>query len=37
MTLKWMCKNCGAIIGYLGWFFTKLRIPLIEHKCKDMK
>lgn len=31
------CHKCGKCIGYIGWFFTALRIPLVRHVCKEKK
>ena len=29
-----LCTQCGENIGYLGWLFTKLRVPFLKHRCK---
>jgi hypothetical protein len=30
-----MCNHCNQNIGYFGWLFTMLRIPMLKHKCKE--
>jgi hypothetical protein len=32
---RYLCVDCGENVGYLGWMFSKLRIPLLKHKCKS--
>jgi hypothetical protein len=31
---RYLCTACGENVGYLGWLFSKLRIPMLKHKCK---
>jgi hypothetical protein len=33
--VRHICTLCGETIGYLGWIFTVLRIPMLKHKCKE--
>jgi len=33
--VRYTCKHCGENVGYLGWLFTVLRIPMLKHKCKE--
>lgn len=32
-TPKYMCPKCGDSIGYIGWAFTLLQLPLLKHVC----
>ncbi len=33
--VRHLCIRCGENVGYLGWLFTTLRIPMLKHKCKE--
>lgn len=33
--VRYTCTRCGENVGYLGWMFTMLRIPMLKHKCKE--
>jgi hypothetical protein len=33
--VRYICKHCGEVVGYLGWLFTVLHIPMLKHKCKE--
>ena len=32
--VKYLCSRCGENVGYIGWLFTKLRIPFLKHNCE---
>jgi len=33
--VQYTCDQCGESVGYFGWLFTVLRIPLLKHRCKE--
>lgn len=33
--VRHICAHCGENVGYFGWLFAALRIPLLKHKCKE--
>jgi len=33
--VRYTCKHCGEVVGYLGWLFTVLRIHMLKHQCKE--
>jgi hypothetical protein len=33
--VRHICTDCGENVGYLGWLFAVLRIPMLKHKCKE--
>jgi len=33
--VRYICTRCGENVGYLGWLFTVLRIPMLKHQCKE--
>jgi hypothetical protein len=33
--VRYICTRCRENIGYLGWLFTVLRIPILKHQCKE--
>jgi hypothetical protein len=33
--VRHICTRCGENVGYLGWMFTTLRVPMLKHQCKE--
>ena len=33
--VSYICNQCGESVGYFGWLFTVLRMPLLKHRCKE--
>ena len=33
--VTYTCHRCAENIGYLGWLFTMMQIPMLKHKCKE--
>jgi hypothetical protein len=34
--VRYICTDCGELVGYLGWLFSVLKIPMLKHQCKEV-